>query len=236
MPLHEWADRPGWEGMRHLWIAELLRWIKPRPPAGYRAYIGSAPLLAVGAPGRRPDVRVHQMPVIPGAEGGEHPSVPSIQSEDALEPEVEVAVATLDPGTALLVERQGRLVSAVELVSPRNKDRPSAREAYLARHLGYLLESVHLLLVDVHRRPVGFSFADRIAVELSIARDSLPAPSAVSYRVGEPAATGGRYLAIWPRALAPGASLPTLPLGVDLSVAVDLERTYSAAAVDAYVE
>ena len=129
-------------------------------------------------------------------------------------------------------------MSAVELVSPRNKDRPSAREAYLARYLGYLLESVHLLLVDVHRRPIGFSFADRIAAELSIARDSLPAPSAVSYRVGEPAATGGRYLAIWTRALSPGASLPTLPLplGVGSSVTVDLEQTYSAAAMDAYVE
>jgi hypothetical protein len=60
----------------------------------------------------------------------------------------------------------------------------------------------------------------------------------VSYRVGEPAASGGRYLAIWPRALNPGATLPTLPLplGVDASVTVDLERTYSAAAVDAYVQ
>ena len=60
MPLHEWTDRPGWEGMHHLWITELLRWVKPRLPAGYRAYIGSAPLLAVGAPTGRPDVRVHQ--------------------------------------------------------------------------------------------------------------------------------------------------------------------------------
>jgi hypothetical protein len=238
MPLHEWTDRAGWEGMHHLWITELLRWVKPRLPAGYRAYIGSAPMLAVGAPAGRPDLRVHEWPEIPVADsersGLESPS----PEADELEPEVELAVATLDPGTALLVEQKGRLVAAVELVSPRNKDRPAAREAYLARYLGYLLESVHLLLVDVHRRPVGFSFADRIAAELSIVRESLPAPMAVSYRVGEPAATGGRYLAIWSRALSPGATLPTLPLplGVDSSVAVDLERTYSAAAVDAYVE
>jgi Protein of unknown function (DUF4058) len=238
MPLHEWTDRVGWEGMRHLWITELLRWVKPRLPAGYRAYIGSAPLLAVGAPGGKPDVRIHRVSGVSDGEGGEYRPDPLSPAEAELEPEVEVAVATLDPVTALLVERQGRLVSAVELVSPRNKDRPAAREAYLARYLGYLLESVHLLLVDVHRRPIGFSFADLIAAELSIARDSLPALSAVSYRVGEPAATGGRYLAIWPRALSPGASLPTLPLplGVGSSVTVDLERTYSAAAGDAYVE
>ena len=61
------------------------------------------------------------------------------------------------------VGREARsLIAAIELISPRNKDRPSSRETYLTRYLGYLLESVHLLLVDVHRRPIGFSFADRI--------------------------------------------------------------------------
>jgi hypothetical protein len=46
MPLHEWTDRPGWEGMHHLWTTELLRWVKPRLPEGYRAFIGAAPVLA----------------------------------------------------------------------------------------------------------------------------------------------------------------------------------------------
>src|SRR5882724_10349643 len=62
MPLHDWTDRGGWEGMHHLWITELLRWIKPRLPAGYRAYIGSVPTVAVGAPSERPDVAVRQWP------------------------------------------------------------------------------------------------------------------------------------------------------------------------------
>src|SRR5262249_56167785 len=107
-------------------------------------------------------------------------------SGDLMEPDIELAVATLDPGTSLWVEKGGRLVAAVELISPRNKDRSSAREAYLARYLGYLLESVHLLLVDVHRRPIGFSFADRIAAELSIDQESLLPPLPVTYPVGPP--------------------------------------------------
>ena len=238
MPLHEWTDRPGWEGMRHLWITELLRWIKPRLPAGYRAYIGSVPVLAVGAPGGRPDVGVGRWAAddVPDT-GCSTPNV-SAGSGDEMEPDIELAVATLDPGTSLWVEKGGRLVAAVELISPRNKDRPSAREAYLARYLGYLLESVHLLVVDVHRRPIGFSFADRIAAGLSIDQEPLPPPLAVNYRVGEPAATGGRLLAIWRRALTPGSCLPTLPLPLTThsEVPVDLERTYTAAAVDAYLE
>ena len=137
----------------------------------------------------------------------------------------------------MFVESRGRLVAALELVSPRNKERPVARAGYLARYVSYLLEGVHLLLVDVHRRPLGFSFADRIAEELQIRQPSCPPPLAVSYRVGEPAATGGRILAIWRRPLIAGGPLPnaTLPLTVEAAVSVDLEQTYQRAVEDAYL-
>jgi hypothetical protein len=237
MPLHEWTDRSGWEGVHHVWITELLRWVKPRLPAGYRAYIGSAPTVAVGAPPERPDVSVRQwIDQAPAAE--EPPPPPPAAAAAATEqPDEEIAVATLDPGTALYVESRGRLVAAVELISPRNKDRPIARATYLTRYLGYLLEGVHLLLVDVHRRPLSFSFADRIAQELQIRQPACPPPLAVSYRVGEPAATGGRLLAIWRRPLVVGAPLPVLvlPLTVDVALPVDLEQTYLRAAADAYL-
>jgi hypothetical protein len=238
MPLHDWNELPGWEGMHHLWIAELLRWVKARLPSGYRAYIGSAPLLAVGAPPEKPDVGVRRW-------DGETSSVPNAPANGPqgpgdvaqTEPDEEIAVATLDPGSSLFVESHGRLVAAVELISPRNKDRPTARDAYLARYLGYLLEGVHLLLVDLHRRPLEFSFAERIASELQFRQPALPPPFAVSYRVGEPAATGGRLLAIWRRPLAVGAPLPALPLPltVNLSVSMELEPTYMRAAEDAYL-
>jgi hypothetical protein len=195
-------------------------------------------MLAIGAPAGRPDVSVQRWSEDEGSPGESAKEGPPAGPREEIEPDLEVAVATLDPGTALLVERQGRLVAAVELVSPRNKDRPTSREAYLTRYLGYLIESVNLLLLDVHRRPQGFSFPDRIAAALSMACEPLPAPSAVSYRVGSAAATGGRYLAIWRRALTPGTRLPEIPLALDLDsrVVIDLEQTYSAAAADAYVE
>jgi hypothetical protein len=234
MPLHDWSDRPGWEGMHHLWITELLRWVKPRLPVGYRAYIGSAPLLAVGAPADRPDVGVRswsptQATRVPG------PAVAQT-STDPTEPDEEIAVATLDPETAVYVERQGRLIAAVELISPRNKDRPIARSAYLARYLGYLLEGAHLVLIDVHRRPVAFSFADHIATELKLEQLSRVPPMAVSYRVGEPAATGVRLLAIWRRPMTVGDTLPPIPLPLtsEQEVTLDLDQTYARAAEDAY--
>ncbi|MFO0954798.1 MAG: hypothetical protein U0835_27280 [Isosphaeraceae bacterium] len=41
MPLHDWSELAGREGMHHLWIAERLHWIKPRLPEGYRASVGA---------------------------------------------------------------------------------------------------------------------------------------------------------------------------------------------------
>ena len=147
-------------------------------------------------------------------------------------------MATLDPETAVYVERQwGRSIAAVEVISPRNKDRPFARTAYLARYLGYLLNGANLVVIDVHRRPIAFSFADQIAAQLDLKQPPVPAPMAMSYRVGEPAATGGRLLAIWRRPLTIERSLAgaTLPLTPEQAVTIDLDLTYSQAAVDAYL-
>lgn len=231
MPLHDWCDRGGWEGLHHLWIAELLHWLRPRLPAGYRAYIGSAPLLAIGAPARKPDLSVREWPGEPAR------PIEAMTPAPGAEPDVEVAVAAIDPGSALLVERRGRLVAAVELISPGNKDRPVAREAYLARYVGYLLDAVNLVMIDLHPRPSGFSFADRIAEALSLGQPPCPPPLAISYRVGEPAAEGGRLLAIWRRPLTVGEPLPELPLPLSIgeSVPIDLDGTYNRAAADAYL-
>jgi hypothetical protein len=102
--------------------------------------------------------------------------------------------------------------------------------------VGYLLEGAHLVLIDVHRRPVGFSFADHIANELKLEQASVVPPMAVSYRVGEPAATGGRLLAIWRRPMTVGDTLPSIPLPLtsEQQVTLDLDQTYARAAEDAY--
>jgi hypothetical protein len=164
MPLHDWAALSGGDGVHQVWIVELLYWIKPRLPAGYRAYIGTTPTFAIGAPAeKRPDLGVRTVPQ------GNGPQPPATASgEVSEEPDQEIAVATLAQDKALFVEYQDRLIAAVERVWPRSKDRPSACAAYASNYAAYLLKGVHLLLVDVHRRPLRFSFADRIAEALQI--------------------------------------------------------------------
>jgi hypothetical protein len=67
MPLHDWNQPKGWEGVHTLWITELLRWIKPRLPEGYRAYIGSTPAPTVSAAAQRPDEEIATLSLEPHA-------------------------------------------------------------------------------------------------------------------------------------------------------------------------
>src|SRR5258708_8227 len=139
MPLHDWTQDEGWDSVHILWLTHLFHWIKPRLPNEFRAYVGSIPSLAVSGLTERPDVAVrHWLPEPPA----ESPSSAEQISATALreEPDIETATLTLEPHKSLYVTHRGRLVAAVELVSPRNKARMSARQHYLARYLGYLIE------------------------------------------------------------------------------------------------
>ncbi len=237
MPLHDWTDQPGFDGVHQIWIVELLYWVKPRLPDGFRAYLGTTPTFAFDTPPERPDVGVRNWP--PPENGSPPESDSDARSgEEIDEPDQEIAVMTLEGEKTLFIENQGWLVAAVEIVSPRNKDRPSSRAGSVIRYEAYLRQGVNLLLVDVHRRPLRFSLAEVIAGDFGIERPPCPTPFAISYRVGEPAPDGGRFLAIWQRPLAFGAPLPkvTLPLTVHQSVRVDLEHTYARAAAASYLE
>src|SRR5205823_15038713 len=132
-----------------------------------------------------------------------------------LEPDLEVNVSVrLDPQRAVHIDFHGQLIAAIELVSPRNKDRADAKETYCNRYLGYLRLGVHLMLVDVLPRPKGYSFSDAITGSLGMGLPPLPPPFAAAYRVGEVVPVGndmGSLLALWRRPLQVGQPLPTLP-------------------------
>ncbi len=235
MPLHDWTNDAGWDGFHILWITHLFHAIKPHVPPEFRAYLGSVPALSVAAVTERPDISVRQWPDQPAPESDAETN--GSAGTYVEEPDIETATITLDPQQALHVTYRGRLVAAIELISPRNKNRVSARATYLARYLGYLKNGANLLLVDVHRRPLNFSFADALARELQVEQPVTPAPLAVAYRVGGPAATGGLQLSIWRRPLQVGSPLPTmtLPLTGNSEIRVNLEDTYMQAAADVYL-
>jgi hypothetical protein len=231
MSLHDWRDDRGWDSVHLVWLNQLLDWVQPRLPAGFRAYLGAVPALTIDTPNGRPDVSVREWSPSPADASG-------AGAEGTTEPDQEaVATFTLDPQRAVHIDLHGQLVAAIELVSPRNKDRPSARERYLGRYVGYLHQGVNLLLIDVLPRPAGFSFADALAANLGFAQPPCPAPCAVSYRVGEPVPEG-TLMAVWRRPLKVGQPMPTIQLALDThqDIPIDLEHTYREAARRAYLD
>ncbi len=234
MPLHDWTDDRGWDSVHQLWINALLYWLQDRLPAGYRAYLGSVPGLSIGTESGRPDIGVRSAPADGAATAGQSCGA----LVDAPQPDFH-AIATLpsEPAAAVHVFYHGQLVAAMELVSPRNKDRPAAREFYRNRYLGYLWSGVHLLLVDVHRRPLGFSFIEAMAGEMQCRFPTGFPPHAVSWNAGGRTPEGGQFLDGWYRALVVGAPVPAIPLALtDRWLLIDLEQTYTEAARRAYLE
>jgi hypothetical protein len=124
-------------------------------------------------------------------------------------------------------EQGPRVVAAIELVSPANKDRPSHRQAFAVKCASYLQQSIAVVVVDL----VTSRAADLHAEVLRLLNVSTASPAqlyAAAYRpvsIGEVA-----HLEAWPNALALGAELPTLPLwlSADLALPLDLEQSYSA--------
>jgi hypothetical protein len=122
-----------------------------------------------------------------------------------------------------------RLVAAVEIVSPANKDRPESRRAFVAKCAALLQERVCVGIVDV--------VSDRRA---NLYRELLefidePEPSAFDEPAALYAATtrstkkDARWLVeSWMRPLTIGQPLPTLPLWLadNLSIPLDLEASY----------
>ena len=123
MPLHDWNQLSGFEGVHIFWMTDIARYLKGCLPADYRAIIGASPFVAVDVKGK-PDIAVRSATSENPTNGGVS------QATDEWQPDVEVAVATLPEDTSVLVEKAGRLVAAIELISPRNKDRPSSRGQY----------------------------------------------------------------------------------------------------------
>jgi hypothetical protein len=129
-------------------------------------------------------------------------------------------------------ETRRRLVAAVELVSPANKDRPTHRRDFAIKCASYLRQHVSVIVVDVvtERRD---KMHGELMQLLQLPAELLEAGSfplyAVAYRLK--AQEEQQRLELWPEQLQVGTTLPTLPLwiGEDEAVPLDLEASYVAA-------
>ena len=216
-----------WRSFHGTWAAAMARWLNHGvQPSGYHAAsfldrdgpieVDVAALRVSEPAASRPDREAQWTLTAPGV------SV-AVEWPTADDVRVEVFSDEGDP----------RLTAAIELVSPGNKDRSRARQAFAAKCAGYLQGGSGLVVVDVVTTRRVDLHADLLS---SLGADpgptASPSLSAVAYRsVGREEA--GRLLA-WPEVLGIGQPLPTVPLwlGDDLAVPLDLEASYTRACLD----
>lgn len=128
------------------------------------------------------------------------------------------------------VDRDRRLVAAIELVSPANKDRPQTRQAFVAKCAALLQQHVSVTIVDV----VTTRDFNRYAELLTFLQQSdatVADPPANTYAITchyTLPPKGRSIFEAWHNPLAIGQPLPMLPIWLadDLVVTLDLEASY----------
>jgi len=233
MPLRDhfhspWSNENLWEGFHSAWANTIVRHLNESLlPAQFRAI----PQIHLGA-SVETDVATFERLTGNGSVAAER-SASAVATAVWAPPEpiqtltVEFADQDICEVRVYDAERGMRLVGAIELVSPCNKDRPEARQAFVAKCAAYLHEQIGLIIVDVvterranlHEELVGLVAPGQPSVSVSDLY-------AVAYRF-RPNERPGR-LETWPVTLNVGEPLPTLGLWLygELPIPIDLEMTY----------
>jgi hypothetical protein len=157
------------------------------------------------------------------------PAVPSVAVETELPDYDEYEVRIYD------ARRNRRLVAAIEIVSPGNKDRPESRNAFIAKCAVLLQKGVAVSIVDLVTIRQFNLYTDLMAfighndATLGDEPPPLYAASCRWVRRGE-----RPILETWSHALTIGRPLPTLPIWLtDVRVVpLDLEQSYEQACDD----
>jgi hypothetical protein len=126
-------------------------------------------------------------------------------------------------------EGGSKLVGAIELVSPANKDRAATRQAFAIKCANYLHQGIGLVIVDLVTSRQ-FNLHNALIELLAQPAACRMADDAFLYAVAYRPLTRGQQaeIAMWQHVLTLGQNLPTMPLalsGADV-VPLDLETTY----------
>jgi hypothetical protein len=155
------------------------------------------------------------------------PPIPTLTMQSELPDQEEYEVRVYDDRHAR------RLVAAIEIVSPANKDRPTSRSAFVARVAALLQRDVCVSIVDVVTNRRSNLYANLLEL-IERTDPSLgarpPAIYAVTIR-GRKRIRKHPLLDIWFYPLKVGQRLPALPIWLDLDLAImlDLEPSYEEA-------
>jgi hypothetical protein len=227
--------RHSWDELHGMWPAMIVLKLVLQLQEGFVAapgvHLGAAFEIDVSAYEQGEPV---EAPVSGGSDGGgggvavavapHAPRQPTLTLETEIPDQDEYEVRIYD-------DRHGRrLVAAIELISPSNKDRPESRRVFAGKVAALLQRDVCVSLVDVVTIRNFNLYADLL--EFIGGKDPAlgskpPTLYAVTMR-GRKRPRRRSLLETWFYPMQLGQPLPTLPswLDVDLSINLDLESSY----------
>jgi hypothetical protein len=160
------------------------------------------------------------------------PPQPSVAVETTLPDYDEYEVRIYD------AKRGRRLVAAIEIVSPANKDRPEHRNVFVAKCATLLQKGVAVSIVDLVTVRRFNLYAELLAL-IGHSDPTLGAEPPNIYAASCRWVEKGKrkLLQAWSHVLAVGRPLPILPLWLteDLVVPLDLEQSYEQACHDLWI-
>jgi hypothetical protein len=220
-----------WESFHSSWATKLAdtlteRWLPPNYIAEEHVHLGASVEIDVGTFERNGPKNDQE---VDGA-------VTAVVSDVWSPPAADGVVSSVIPDTfeirVLCTDTGPKLVAAIELISPGNKDRPAERTAFATKCASYLYQGISLIIVDIVTNRRANLHNEILRLMQAAEFLQLPAESnlyAVAYRPMR--RRRGDEIDIWRSPLTLGKTLPTLPLGLDadLVIPVDFEATYAEA-------
>jgi hypothetical protein len=213
------SSRRHWHAFHNAWATYLATDLNQKLPEGFFA----EPNVQFGI---EIDVATFEEFPISLTEPTWQPPAPNQQI--AFSPTEEIVEITI------LSDRAGpTLKSAIELISPANKDRPDQRNAFLSKCETLLREGVSLVIVDVvttRKANLHQELLDRLQAENpSVKPIPLGASGDLYAAAYHPMQFDSQvHLDIWYEDFGVGAALPTLPLWLDATLCLPLmlQATY----------
>jgi hypothetical protein len=209
------SSRRHWHSFHNAWATYLAEDLNQRLPQGYFAESNVQFGIEIDV------AAFEEEPFSVGNPASDNwqPSPPTqvVPFESALVEQVEVGIFSTEQST--------KLIGAIEIVSPANKDRLSQREVFVTKCQSYLEQGVGLIVVDIvttRKQSLHTQLMKQIGSQPQASASDL---YAAAYRS---IVTESPQVEIWFEHLAIGQSLPTLPLWLKEGgcFPVDLAQTY----------
>jgi hypothetical protein len=227
------SKRSSWEGFHGLWPGVIVQKVVDQLPDGFvaepRVHLGSYYEIDVCAF----EPQVDEEPSsnfardLSGSNGGvatatQATPAPTLTMDAEFPEQYAYEVLIFD------IERERRLVAAVEIVSPANKDRPDSRQLFVAKCFNLLRQGVCVSIIDL----VTIRQFNLYVELLALLRRSDPTfdPATPIYAVTcrKRQEASRTKLDTWTRQLVVGQPLPSLPIWLSetQSVTLELEASY----------